>query len=309
MEGRYLVTGGAGFIGSHLVDRLIASGCFVTVLDNFSTGKIENLLGAQRSGRLKIVTGDIRNIAHVRAVSIGMDGIFHQAALVSVPRSLTEPQLSFEINVGGTVNILETSRELGVRRVIFASSAAVYGESSAPLHEERTPERPLTPYGLDKLTAEKYAAFYAYQYGLEVVALRYFNVFGRRQDSSSPYSGVISIFADRLKHGVGVTIYGDGEQTRDFVHVYDVVDANIAAMTTGLTSFAVCNIGSGRETSINQLVTLLRGMVGSVSSVDQQPARAGDIRRSCPDITRAREFLGYKPHYDFATGLRELIAH
>lgn len=303
-----LVTGGAGFIGSHLVDALVESGCAVRVLDNFSTGKRDNIGSACRRGTVEVIEGDVRDAETVSRSVLGCAEVFHMAALVSVQQSLVDPRTSFEINVRGSVNVLEAARLAGVRRVVLASSAAVYGDVPVPAREDDTPTRPLTPYGLDKLTAEHYAGLYARLYGLEAMALRYFNVYGPRQDPASPYSGVISIFADRLKRGAGVTVYGDGEQTRDFVHVSDVVRANMAAMTSRSQGFAACNIASGQETSINRLVVLLRGEIASRSPVDRQPARPGDIRRSCADIARARDLLGYIPHCDFSIGIRDLIA-
>lgn len=305
---RYLVTGGAGFIGSHLVETLVDAGHVVRVLDNFSTGKHDNIGSACRRGAVEIFEGDIRDGETVARATSGCVGVFHMAALVSVPKSLADPWGSFQINVHGSVNVLEAARLAGVQRVVLASSAAVYGDAPSPAREDDTPTRPLTPYGLDKLTAERYAELYSSLYRLEAVALRYFNVYGPRQDPASPYSGVISIFTDRLKRGASVTVYGDGEQTRDFVHVSDVVHANMAAMTTQLPGFTICNVGSGYETSINRLVELLRSETASEQPVDRQPARPGDIHRSCADITRARALLGYAPCCDFAIGIREMVA-
>lgn len=305
---RYLVTGGAGFIGSHLVEALVDAGHAVRVLDDFSTGKRDNISSACRHGAVEVIEGDVRNAEAVARATSGCVGVFHMAALVSVPKSLADPWSSFQINVHGSVNVLEAARLAGVQRVVLASSAAVYGDALSPAREDDTPTQPLTPYGLDKLTAERYAGLYSRLYGLEAVALRYFNVYGLRQDPASPYSGVISIFTDRLKRGAGVTVYGDGEQTRDFVHVSDVVRANMAAMMTQLPGFTICNVGSGHETSINRLVELLRNETASGRPVDRQPARSGDIHRSCADITRARTLLGYAPCCDFSIGIREMIA-
>lgn len=305
---RYLVTGGAGFIGSHLVEALTAAGDAVRVLDDFSSGKAAHLEQAKHSGRLEVVKGDVREPAAVEAAAAGVDGVFHLAALVSVPLSLAEPRRSFEINAGGSVNVLEAARATGVRRVVLASSAAVYGDAAEPAREDETPLRPMSPYAVDKLAAEQYGALYSRQYGLNVAALRFFNVYGRRQDPASPYSGVISVFADRLRRRDGVTIYGDGSQTRDFVHVSDVVQAMMAAMHATRAGFTVCNVGTGEATRVDRLLETLAGIVGWQPPVDRQPARRGDIRHSCADIRRAQELFGYAPRCDLASGLRELLA-
>lgn len=304
----YLVTGGAGFIGSHLVEALVASGHRVRVLDDFSTGKREHLDGIRGNASLEVIKADVCDPEAVRTAAAGVDGIFHLAALVSVPRSLAKPRRSFEVNVGGTVNALETARTVGVRRVVLASSAAVYGDTPGPALEDETPLRPLSPYAVDKLVAEQYSALYSRLYGIETTALRFFNVYGRRQDPTSPYSGVISVFAGRLCRRDSVTIFGDGEQTRDFVHVSDVVQAMIAAMSAGRTGFTVCNIGTGKAVRIDRLLETLADIVGWQPPVDRQPARQGDIRHSCADIRRAHALLGYAPRRDLAAGLRELFA-
>lgn len=305
---RYLVTGGAGFIGSHLVDALIQAGHRVRVLDDLSTGKLANLDKVHRHDRFELVNADVRNFGSVQNAAKGQDGIFHLAALVSVQQSLAEPLKSFEINVGGTLNILEAARLAGVKRVVLASSAAVYGDASSPAREDETPTSPLVPYALDKCSAERYCNLYSTSYGLETLALRFFNVYGLRQDPASPYSGVISIFADCLRHRSGVTVFGDGEQTRDFVHVSDVVQANIAAMTVAHKGFVACNVATGRAVSINQLLKTLSGLAGWEPQVDHVPARAGDIRYSCADISRARTLIGYVPRRTLKDGLRDLIS-
>lgn len=304
---KYLVTGGAGFIGSHLVERLVRDGHQVRVLDDFSTGRRENLAQVADSQRLDIRRGDVRLADDVRRAVQGMDGVFHLAALVSVQLSLEDPPRSFDINVRGAMNVLETARTAQVQRVVLASSAAVYGDTAGPAREEGTPTNPLSPYALDKLVAEQYAALYSRLYGVATVALRYFNVYGSRQDPASPYSGVISVFADRIRQRREVAVYGDGEQTRDFVHVSDVVQANMAAMTAPYTGFAVCNVGTGRAVSINRLLETLSRQVGWQPPVEHRPARAGDIRHSCAEIGRARTLLGYAPQRDLDAGLRELV--
>lgn len=305
---RYLVTGGAGFIGSHLVDALIQAGHRVRVLDDLSTGKLGNLDNVHRHDRFELVNADVRNFDSILNAAKGQDGIFHLAALVSVQQSLAEPLKSFEINVGGTLNVLEAARLAGVRRVVLASSAAVYGDTSSPAREDETPISPLAPYALDKYSAERYCNLYSTSYGLETLALRFFNVYGSRQDPASPYSGVISIFVDRLRHRSGVTVFGDGGQTRDFVHVSDVVQANIAAMTVAHRGFISCNVATGVAVSINQLLEILSGQAGWQPPVDHAPARTGDIRYSCADIGRARNLIGYAPRRNLKDGLRDLIA-
>ena len=304
---RFLVTGGAGFIGSHIVEELLRRQYQVRVLDDFSTGTRDNLRSDTSPKDLEIFEGDIRDSNIVAQALAGVDGVFHEAALVSVPASVEHPDLSFEINAKGTFRIFEAARQAGVRRVVFASSAAVYGDNpELPLAETMTP-RPLSPYGLDKLYGELLGALYHSSYGLETVALRYFNVFGPRQDPRSQYSGVISIFVERLRAGQVSTIYGDGEQTRDFVYVADVVEANLRAMFAGYSGFHVFNVACGRQTSLNQLLSELQRLTGSSQSPVYAAARAGDIRHSLGDISLIRRELGYAPAYSLAEGLRLLL--
>ena len=305
---RFLVTGGAGFIGSQIVEELLQRNHQVRVLDNFSTGKRENLAFAATHPEIQIIEGDIRHRDTLADAMSGVDGVFHEAALVSVPASVERPDLSFEINAGGTFNVFEAARKAGVRRVICASSAAVYGDNDAlPLVETAVP-RPLSPYGLDKLYGERLASLYQSQYGLETIALRYFNVFGPRQDPSSPYSGVISIFVDKLRSGNVPTIFGDGEQTRDFVYVRDVVEANLKAMFADYRDFRVFNVGSGRRTSLNELFSELRQLISSAVMPQYAEPRPGDIRHSLADISLIRQELGYTPVVTVAEGLRLLLA-
>lgn len=227
---KFLVTGGAGFIGSHIVENLIKDGHQARVLDNFSTGKEENLAFIKDRRPLEVIKGDIRDTGIVEKAARGMDGIFHLAALVFIQESLEHLDLSFDINTRGTITVFNAARTTGIKRVIFASSAAVYGDNATQPLSEDVPASPLTPYAIDKYCGELYAAQYASLYNLKIISLRYFNVYGSRQDSSSPYSGVISKFIVCLKIGEGLTVYVDGEQTRDFVHVSDVVQENMAAM-------------------------------------------------------------------------------
>jgi len=307
---RFLVTGGAGFIGSHLVDSLLADGARVRVLDDFSSGRRENLAAALRhGGALDVVEGDIRDLATVRAAMSGVDGVFHEAAMVSVPQSVEHPELSADVNARGTANVFAAAREARVRRVVFASSSAIYGDDApAPVAEDQAPG-PMSPYGVDKLYAEHLGALYASLYGVETVGLRYFNVFGPRQDPSSPYSGVISIFANAMRAGRAITIYGDGEQTRDFVDVADVVRANRLAMSaTPFRGFRALNVGRGERTTLNELVKVLGRLAGADVPVRYEAARAGDVRHSQADVTRIRAELGWEPAVTLEAGLGTLLA-
>jgi len=304
---RLLVTGGAGFIGSHLTERLLDLGHEVRVFDNFSTGRRENLAFPRGRARLDVREGDLRDEVEVRGAVAGVDGIFHQAALVSVPRSIAEPALSFEINAAGTLRLFEAARGAQVRRIVYASSAAVYGDAETPPLRETATLRPLSPYGLDKLYTEQMGALYASLYRLTPVALRYFNVFGPRQDPGSPYSGVISIFVDRLRRGESPIIYGDGEQTRDFVYVLDVVEANLVSMWGHHEGFRAFNVGRGDRLSLNTLVALLQDVMDVRLPVRHAPARAGDIRDSQADISAIAAALGFAPQWDVKRGLAALV--
>ena len=302
-----LVTGGAGFIGSHLVERLVAEGHRVRVLDNLSTGHRHNL--EPLLDRVALTVGDIRDAALVQALSAGCDWVFHQAAVVSVPYSVEHPLATHAVNIAGTLNVLQAARAQGVRRVVFACSAAVYGDDAPlPQHEALTPA-PASPYGLEKLTGEHYCRLFHRLYGLETVALRYFNVFGPRQDPRSPYSGVISIFVARALSGEAPVIYGDGEQTRDFVFVEDIVRANLLAATTPAAAGRSYNIGRAEATTLNQLVALLGDIAGTRPAPRYAPARTGDVRHSRAAIDRARAELGYAPAVAVAEGLRRLVAY
>jgi len=323
---KYLVTGGAGFVGSHIADALVEQGHDVAVLDDLSSGHIENLADV-RDG-ITFIEGDIRDPETCIKAAKGCDGIFHEAALVSVPDSINRPRDNHDINITGTLNILEAARQHGVKRVVFASSAAVYGDNpELPKRENMLPE-PKSPYALAKLTGEYYLKVYAECFGLETVALRYFNVFGPRQDPSSMYSGVISIFSERIKKGLPITIYGDGEQTRDFVNVADVVQANLLAMTTDFLAtkshensqksglnvfdeargrFNVFNVAAGCLTSLLELLNTLETLTGNKVTLNFSAARPGDIQHSLADISRIREMWGYNPTVTLKDGLGQLI--
>ncbi|MET0344299.1 MAG: SDR family oxidoreductase [Polyangiales bacterium] len=301
---RTLVLGGAGFIGSHLVDRLLSEGHRVRVLDNLSTGKRENL--AKVAGDVELRIGDIRDEAALASALADVEVVFHQAAIVSVTRSVEEPLATQSTNLTATLQLLVAARAANVRRVVFASSAAVYGAGSDSALTESMPTLPQSPYGLEKLAGEHYLRIWRELHGLESVALRYFNVFGARQDPSSPYSGVISIFAERIARGVAPTIYGDGEQTRDFVHVSNVVQANVLA---GFTPSAegVFNVACGETTSLNRLFTQMCQLSGVALEPQYGPARSGDIRHSSADISRAAALLGYVPRVTLPDGLAALF--
>lgn len=304
---RFLITGGAGFIGSHIVEHLLRSNHQARVLDNFTTGKHDNLAFAATNPNLEIIEGDIRDAGVVASAMSGVDGVFHEAALVSVPKSVEQPALSFDINVKGTFTVFDAARQAGVRRVVYASSAAVYGDNEhLPLSETDAPI-PLSPYGLDKLYTEHLGALYQSLYGQQMLALRYFNVFGPRQDPASAYSGVISIFVDRLKSGKAVTIFGDGEQTRDFVYVGDIVQANLKAMFAEYSGFRVFNVGCGRQTSLNQLLSQLKELTGSSVIPTYAEPRVGDVKHSLSDISRIQRDLGFDPAFSLAEGLRLLL--
>jgi len=296
---RYLVTGGAGFIGSHLCRRLVAEGHEVRVLDDLSTGKEANLKGVP----VEWVEGDLRDGALLEAALREVQFVHHHAAVASVAVSVAQPLFEQEVNVVGTLRLLEAARRAGVRRVVFAASAAAYGNNpQSPKREEMRPE-PASPYGLSKVAGEYYCRIYSDIYGLETVCLRYFNVYGPRQDPSSPYSGVISLFARRLLLGQPPIIQGDGEQSRDFVYVEDVVQANLRAGQVERAGGEIYNIGSGRSTTIRELAGLLNHLLGAALAPQFAPARPGDVRHSLADISRAGAGLGYAPAFDLAEGL------
>jgi UDP-glucose 4-epimerase len=304
----FLVTGGAGFIGSHLVERLLRDGHAVRILDDFSTGRRVNLAFAGANDPLEIVEGDIRDARAVGHAMRNVDGVFHEAALVSVTRSVEAPELSCDINAHGTARVLEAARQAGVRRVVFASSTAVYGDVAGLPVSERAPVRPLSPYGLDKLYTEQLGALYHALHGLETVPLRYFNVFGPGQDPSSPYAGVITIFVARLLKGEPVTIYGDGSQSRDFVYVADVVDANVRAMFGAYPGPAPLNVAGGVRTTLNALVGMLGEILGVTPVVNYVDARAGEVHDSHADIGTIRSVMGYAPQWTVRAGLEALVA-
>ncbi|MNR82142.1 UDP-glucose 4-epimerase [compost metagenome] len=300
---RILVTGGAGFVGSHSIERLLEAGHAVTAFDNLSTGKPSNLDGLD----VRLVEGDVRDMEALdETLAEGYDAVLHLAAVVSVPISVADPIGSHEINTRGTLNVFEAARRHGIRRVVHASSAAVYGELPPPLHEEML-LKPLSPYAAQKLQNEIDAGVYSRLYGLETVSLRYFNIFGPRQDPKSPYSGVLSIFIDALAEGRRPTIFGDGLQTRDFVYVGDVAQANCLALTREL-SHGIYNVGTGKTTSVLEAFRAIAQAVGIDLDPEFGPERGGDIRHSLATISAIMQALGYRPETDFADGIRKTVA-
>lgn len=299
---KVLVTGGAGFIGSHLVDALVASGCAVTVLDNLSSGNLDNLEPVM--DRIDFVQGDIRDLALLQQVCREKEAVFHQAAVVSVTKTVEDPVGSNQVNDVGTLHVLEAARCNDVRKVVLASSSAVYGDDPQLPKTESMPARPLSPYAVQKRTNEHHAMLYHRLYGLDTTCLRYFNVFGPRQDPSSPYSGVISIFMTCAASGKKPTIYGDGRQTRDFVFVQDVVHANLLAAASDQTAGHLFNIGSSVSTEIHALWRAIADMAGCIENPVFAAPRAGDIVHSLAGIMRARQQLGFAPEISLAQGLR-----
>ncbi|MEX1025271.1 MAG: SDR family oxidoreductase [Planctomycetota bacterium] len=310
---RYLVTGGAGFIGSHLATALVQRGDRVRVLDDLSGGSLDNLahleVGSLGSGApVEFVAGDVAVGDELAVAMEGCFGVFHEAAQVSVPRSIEAPERSYAINVTGTLRVLEAARAAGANRLVFAASSAAYGNSDTlPKEESMTPE-PLSPYASGKLAGEHLLAVWARAYGMHTMALRYFNVFGPRQADDSPYTGVIAIFARALLEDRPVTIFGDGEQTRDFTYVDNVVRANLAAMDAeGLESGQVVNVGGGERISLNQLYRAMAKLIGVERDPLYRPERAGDVRHSLASLERARTLLGYSPEVDWRTGLAQTV--
>ncbi len=308
--GVYAITGGCGFIGSHIADELAAHEAAahrIVILDNLSSGRIENI-GHIRD-RVEFIEADIRDLDAMRRHLKGVEYVFHEAALVSVFDSVERPFDNHDINVTGTLNVLQAAREAAVRRVVLASSAAVYGNNpEMPKHEAMVPE-PESPYAAAKIMDEYYARVFSKLYGLSVVCLRYFNVFGPRQDPTSPYSGVISIFIDRILAGRPIKIFGDGLQTRDFVFVKDVVQANIRAMhSDAIERCDVFNVATQTSTGLLTLLGIVNEINGSRIEPSFEPARAGDIKHSLADISKARRVLNYAPAFSLAAGLKELVA-
>lgn len=306
---KMVVTGGAGFIGSNLAEHLLSRGCAVTIVDNFSTGREKNLAGWAEAadGRVRVVRADIGDTNILKDEFRGAAYVFHQAAIPSVPRSIADPMTSHQSNITGTLSVLVAARDAGVRRVVAASSSSVYGDDPGLPKVENRIGRQLSPYALTKRTCEEYCRLFTEIYGLETVCLRYFNVFGPRQDPTSQYSAVIPKFATRLLSGAPPVIHGDGEQTRDFTFVGNVIEANWLAATHPRAAGEIFNIGCGARTSLNQLVELLKGIIGSDISPVYEPGRTGDVRHSLADMSKARDLIGYSPAVTIREGLRRVV--
>jgi nucleoside-diphosphate-sugar epimerase len=300
----YLVTGGAGFIGSHLTEELTRRGEHVRVVDSLTTGHRKNL--AHLSG-IDFLEGDLADLAVAKRAVEGVDYVLHQAAIPSVPRSVEDPIASNRANIDSTLNVLVAARDAGVKRVVYAGSSSAYGNTPTLPKREDMPANPLSPYALQKLVGEQYMQMFTALYGLETVTIRYFNVFGPRQDPSSPYSGVISVFAKALLANTAPTIYGDGEQTRDFTYVANVVDGVLRAVKAPGASGQVVNVATGSRISLNTLFKTMRDVVGARVDVTYAPTRHGDVRDSQADITRARTLLGYEPLVSFEEGLKKTV--
>lgn len=307
---KYLVTGGAGFIGSHIVQTLLERGDSVRVLDNFSTGKPENLEALTRQfdgDQFEVLEGDIRDTALVEEAVRGVEVIFHEAAFVSVPQSMEEPQTCFDVNIKGTSQLFDTARKAGVRRAVVASSAAIYGDSDAlPLVEE-TPPRPMSPYAVSKRVKEMYAELFTASYGLDVVALRYFNVYGPRQRPDSMYAAAVPIFARRLLDGKPVTVFGDGGQTRDLINVRDVVRANLIASERRNAAGKIFNICTGVEMRLMDLLDVMYELIPNAPQTEFTAPRPGDIYRSVGSPQKAADLMNFRAEVPLVEGLKEVI--
>lgn len=306
MTRTFLVTGGAGFVGSHIVEALVRRGDRVRVLDNLSTGSRDNLTAWLP--KIEFQQGDLTVAADVARAVAGVDCVFHEAALASVPRSVERPLDTHAVCVTGTVMLLDAARKAGVRRVVYAASSSAYGDQPTSSKRESDLPLPISPYGAAKLAAEIYCQAFAATYGLETVCLRYFNVFGPRQDPEGPYSAVIPRFVSAMLAGQRPTIYGDGHQTRDFTFVANVVHGNLLAADAPNVSGAMFNLANGRSTSLLELLDALNELLGTDVEPRFEPARTGDVRDSLADISQARARLGYEPQVDFRAGLEQSIA-
>ena len=309
----YLVTGGCGFIGSHIARALVARGDRVRILDDLSSGKLENLAGlplagAGRQGAVELVEGSITDPGACARGCEGVAGVFHEAAQVSVPRSIEDPVKSYDVNVIGTLRLLEAARRAGVGRFVFAASSAAYGTTPTLPKVETMPPAPLSPYASGKLAGEELLRVYGELHGMRTVSLRYFNVFGPGQADDSPYTGVIALFARALLDGRRPRIYGDGEQTRDFTYVEDVVQANLRAIERDLPPGIVVNVGSGERTSINALHRAMSEALGTTIEPIHAPERSGDVRDSLASLERARALLGYRPTVAWRDGIERTVA-
>jgi nucleoside-diphosphate-sugar epimerase len=306
LSGVYLVTGGAGFVGSHIAAALAGAGARVRVLDDLSTGHVENL--EEIGGAVEFVRGALTDADALARALEGVEVVFHEAAIPSVPRSVENPEVTHRACVEGTFALLVAAQRAGVRRLVYAASSSAYGDQpTLPKIEDMRPE-PLSPYAAAKLVGEYYCQVWARVYGFETVSLRYFNVFGPRQDPSSPYSGVISRFIAALASGQRPVIYGDGEQSRDFTYISNVVDGNLRAAETAQGVGQVINVATGRRTTLNELLDALKRITGRTDAeAEYREQRVGDVRHSLADITRARNFLGYEPKVGLEEGLQKTL--
>ncbi|OPX67927.1 MAG: UDP-galactose-4-epimerase [Methanoregulaceae archaeon PtaB.Bin056] len=302
----FVVTGGAGFIGSHLCEALAHAGHHVVIIDDLSSGRMEHIAPLLPSPRVSFIQDTVQDFSSLLDYFHGADGVFHLAAMVSVPRSIAHPLASHEVSLTGTLNVLLAARDTGVKRVVHASSAAVYGNLPGLPKREDMPVDPLSPYAVAKYAGERYCRVFSLLYGLQAVSLRFFNVFGPRQDPCSDYAAVIPRFIARMRAGEAPLIYGDGGQTRDFIYVKDVVTAMIQAMESG--ACGVFNVASGTETSVNELASLLSGLIGCRLDPVHCPGRPGEVRRSVADISLARTELGFSPRFSLKEGLSDTLA-
>ena len=305
MADRYLITGGAGFIGSHLVKHVLGAGGNVRVVDNLSTGSAKRLSQIRES--VQLVTGDLADNSVAAEVVKDVDYVLHQAAVPSVQRSVLDPVGTHRSNVTATLNLLENSRKVGVRRFVYAASSSAYGDTEVLPKSEEMPANPLSPYALQKWVGERYCKLYHELYGLETVSLRYFNVFGPGQDPYSEYSAVIPKFTTKLLAKEPITVYGDGEQSRDFTYIDNVIQANLLALRAPNAPGEVCNIGCGQRVSLNQLIQILEELLKVRAQVTYAPAKQGDVRHSLADITKATRVLGYVPETEIEEGLRRTV--
>lgn len=302
---KYLVTGGAGFIGSNIVEELVAMGEEVVVLDNLSTGYRDNI--EEFIGDIDLIEGDIRDAEVVNKGMYGVDYVFHQAALASVPRSIDDPVLVNDVNTNGTLNVLEQARKAGVRSLVYAASSSAYGDSEiSPKHEELRP-RPLSPYAVSKLVGEHYCSVYSNVYGLPTISLRYFNVFGPRQDPGSQYAAVVPIFISSLLEEKTPVIYGDGEQSRDFTFVSNVVKANILAAKSEGAEGEMMNVACGDQYTVNRLFAIIKENLESDTEPKFADPRPGDVKHSLADISKAEQMIGYSVDVTFEEGLKKTI--
>jgi nucleoside-diphosphate-sugar epimerase len=306
---KFLVTGGAGFIGSNITESLLSQGHFVRVFDNFATGKRENITDFLQNPAFELAEGDLRNFQDVQQATRDIDFVLHQGALPSVPRSVADPITTNEVNVNGTLHVLQASRENKVKRVVYAASSSAYGNSPTLPKEESMPPMPLSPYAVSKFGGEAYCRVFHQIYGLETVALRYFNVFGPKQDPTSQYSAVIPKFIAMIRKGESPVIYGDGLQSRDFTYVDNNIQANILACTAKDAPGKVYNIACGQRFTLIQLVDALNNIMGTRVQPIFEPDRAGDVKHSLAAITRAQHDLGFEVTVDFLHGLRKTVEY